>query len=509
MAYFSHAYQKIMIGNSLKTTVGSLTDLTAGQLGVVGMNHNTIEISDLTTASYATHPMVYLAQGSFHTVDEVGMHSGYLRPVKSKGINPKYVSKVWVSDAKVAQNNIWHVCSDNCNLECDTTYRLRIDVKGSRVLGALQRNLYFNVDAYTGCCTDDPIDPITVLLQWANGINENPLGKPFVQASVVGLNSLGDFVVSVNSGTITATVSDNEDIVPEVGNVLQVDDDYYVIATVEEIISDDDEVTGWTITVKEYDWLTGETGSSTATLDDMTDETLAMYLVPDSDDDVTGWVITVKEYDWLTGETGSSTATLDDMTDETLAMYLVPDMDNYEPLTDTTAISNSHSCLVIESAYVDTKFGNCSYSKNDRVDIEPVIIKVSILDETGDPCVVNCFKPTEIQEAHQGAGYGETLLQEYILSKSYEQEFWEDDPRYRETKDQTFNTDVDRTAKYKVLNILHSVPRKSNPSGTFDNDQYLIRILFKSTFDNSALITWLNAYLTSANSGIQVETTGY
>lgn len=465
MAYFSHAYQKVMIGNSLKTTVGSLTDLTAGQLGVVGMNHKTIKITDVTTASYATHPMVYLAQGSFHTVDEVGMHSGYLRPVKSKGINPKYVSKVWVSDAKDAQNNIWHVCSDNCNLECDTTYRLRIDVKGSRVLGALQRNLYFNVDAYTGCCTDDPVDPITVLLQWANGINENPLGKPFVQASVVGLISLGDFVVSVDTGTITATVSDNEDIVPEVGNVLQVDDDYYVIATVEE--------------------------------------------QTDDDDDLTGWEITVKEYDWLTGETGSSAATLDDMTEEDLAMYLVPDMDNYEPLTDTTTISKSHSCLVIESAYVDTKFGNCSYSKNDRVDIEPVIIKVSILDETGDPCVVNCFKPTEIQEAHQGAGYGETLLQEYILSKSYEQEFWEDDPRYRETKDQTFNTDVDRTAKYKVLNILHSVPRKSNPSGTFDNDQYLIRILFKSTFDNSALITWLNAYLTSANSGVQVETTGY
>ena len=465
MAYFSHAYQKIMIGNSLKTTVGSLTDLTAGQLGVVGMDHKTIKITDVTTASYATHPMVYLAQGSFHTVDEVGMHSGYLRPVKSKGINPKYVSKVWVSDAKNAQNNIWHVCSDNCNLECDTTYRLRIDVKGSRVLGALQRNLYFNVDAYTGCCTDDPVDPITVLLQWANGINENPLGKPFVQASVVGLISLGDFVVSVDSGTITATVSDNEDIVPEVGNVLQVDDDYYVIATVEEQTDDDDVVTGWEITVKEYDW--------------------------------------------LTGETGSSAATLDDMTEEDLAMYLVPDMDNYEPLTDTTAINNSHSCLVIESAYVDTKFGDCSYSKNDRVDIEPVIIKVSILDETGDPCVVNCFKPTEIQEAHQGAGYGETLLQEYILSKSYEQEFWEDDPRYRETKDQTFNTDVDRTAKYKVLNILHSVPRKSNPSGTFDNDQYLIRILFKSTFDTSDLITWLNAYLTSANSGVQVETTGY
>jgi hypothetical protein len=69
MAYFSHAYQKIMIGNSLKTTVGSLKDLTAGQLGVVGMDHQTIKITDVTTASYATHSMVYLAQGSFHNLN--------------------------------------------------------------------------------------------------------------------------------------------------------------------------------------------------------------------------------------------------------------------------------------------------------------------------------------------------------------------------------------------------------------------------------------------------------
>ena len=35
---------------------------------------------------------------------------------------------------------------------------------------------------------------------------------------------------------------------------------------------------------------------------------------------------------------------------------------------------------------------------------------------------------------------------------------------------------VDRTASYDRLFILHSIPRYNNPSGTFDNDQYLLEI---------------------------------
>ena len=40
---------------------------------------------------------------------------------------------------------------------------------------------------------------------------------------------------------------------------------------------------------------------------------------------------------------------------------------------------------------------------------------------------------------------------------------------------------VDRTASYNLYHLLHSVPRKSNPSGTMDNDQYLITIAVLST----------------------------
>ena len=34
---------------------------------------------------------------------------------------------------------------------------------------------------------------------------------------------------------------------------------------------------------------------------------------------------------------------------------------------------------------------------------------------------------------------------------------------------------VDRNALYDCYYILHSVPRFNNPSGTFDNDQYLVK----------------------------------
>jgi hypothetical protein len=33
---------------------------------------------------------------------------------------------------------------------------------------------------------------------------------------------------------------------------------------------------------------------------------------------------------------------------------------------------------------------------------------------------------------------------------------------------------VDRTVLYDRTMIMHSVPRFNNPSGTFDNDQYIV-----------------------------------
>ena len=78
---------------------------------------------------YEVITMVYLAQGSFHTTDRLGstFHGGYKETVKTKGINPKYVSKFYVTEPGTALNDIWTVCAEDCALECETTYRLRVD----------------------------------------------------------------------------------------------------------------------------------------------------------------------------------------------------------------------------------------------------------------------------------------------------------------------------------------------------------------------------------------------
>jgi hypothetical protein len=40
---------------------------------------------------------------------------------------------------------------------------------------------------------------------------------------------------------------------------------------------------------------------------------------------------------------------------------------------------------------------------------------------------------------------------------------------------------IDRDALYKTYYIQHSIPRLNNPSGTFDNDQYVYKIYVKCT----------------------------
>lgn len=56
---------------------------------------------------------------------------------------------------------------------CGETYYLRIDVKGSPALRALNHNAYQTLGAYTGCCPTPAVttvDPTTVYLNWAKQI---------------------------------------------------------------------------------------------------------------------------------------------------------------------------------------------------------------------------------------------------------------------------------------------------------------------------------------------------
>ena len=168
-------------------------------------------------------------------------------------------------------------------------------------------------------------------------------------------------------------------------------------------------------------------------------------------------------------------------------------------------------------AYVDTVFGNCSFDTRDHYNAEPVEIIVSQLDETGNPCN-DCGVATRTPGSMQQT-QGEEVVRELIMSERYRQSPYNqgnaDSARFREIEmsDELLSA-VDRTATYKAYYIQHSVPRFNNPSGVFDNDQYIYKIYVKCS-DAAAqtqvekLMNALSAWATSTGNAVPVEVNAY
>jgi hypothetical protein len=164
--------------------------------------------------------------------------------------------------------------------------------------------------------------------------------------------------------------------------------------------------------------------------------------------------------------------------------------------------------LVLNGAYVDTKFGDCSFQISDFYEKEPVRIYASEVDYNGDPCLFTGICVVTECQGLQANGLGETVLREMILSESYRQSFFATDIRIREiTQGNQILDAVDRSLYYDALYLQHNVPRFNNPTGTFDNDQYLLQVfalagtsLLTPGIPNGSLntqITNLNNWLTS------------
>jgi hypothetical protein len=172
--------------------------------------------------------------------------------------------------------------------------------------------------------------------------------------------------------------------------------------------------------------------------------------------------------------------------------------------------------LELTSAYVETKFGNATFTVTDNYDVEPLKIIASVVDDSGNPCLTYCIGSTptigvagiatEVQAASQVQGVGETVLRELILTGKYRQEAFGDGVnidtfRMREIEANpgvlNMMSLANRNALYNKFCILHSVPRFNNPSGTFDNDQYLIEIAVPNTVPITQFFT--NATYTSGS----------
>ena len=397
--YFNHAFRKSFLAS---TTTGTLDLATTGTTAALVATPGKIGLFDAKTfGAIAAAPVTgnqpfILAQGSYFTNDKIGpVHGGYQESVKSKVINPKYISKVFTTTAVAPQQQVIAIGWDQdagpgFAFECGKTYRLRIDLKGSPTLRFLSHNLYRTMDAFSGCCTDDcsatctgdPVDAACVLLKWKDQINQNPLVSQFVQAQVF-INDGGPLEVFSEADT-------------EAG----VGDGTYECNTV------------------------------------------------DPASVVAGLVLTV--------------------------------------------------------AYEDTKFGACTFTPTDHYELQPLKIFTSVLDETGEPCAI---KPigntstgalvTELQAPRQTEGRGDTVVRDLILSGRYRQEAFPDSSRVESLRMREIEgnpgvlamLDVNkRIALFDSINIVHNVPRLNNPTGTFDNDQYLLTIYVPAGTNVSAFV---------------------
>lgn len=390
MAYFNHAFNKVFVGTAgFVTDPGTKTsELTKGQFTFVDPTAWDVP-ADLDPDTTLACPLV-LAAGSIYANDKIGkFHGGYQESVKSKIINPKYVTRFYRVDPCDPQQAQITIGLNQDNYDdpgtcektflCDSTYYLRVDIKGSPVLRFLSRNTYFTADAYTGCCADDAlsptaVNPLIVYVRWAYGLLSSPLINPFIEVHIT---------YSTDAGTT---------------------------------------------------WF--ELGDGTSS-----DANLATLL------------------GYINGDTAL-------------------------PANATPA--DTLGGLIIDGAYVDTRFGDCTFYPSDALlaYIEPVKVYASEVDYTGDPCEFTGLCVTNQCDPIQGSGFGENVVRELILSEGYNQSpfYTGKDLRIREiTQGYDVTDTIDRNTSYTRYFIQHSVPRFNNPTGVFDNDQYLLEIICDTT----------------------------
>lgn len=544
MAYFPHAYQKSLVATNatpLISAAGTASSaLLAGQVALIDATTNLSVALSTSAPTYSGTPLAYLAQGSFHTKDKMGpFHGGYQESVKSKGINPKYISAFTVSEPSAPIQDIHQVVATaGCNVTCNTTYRLRVDLKGSPALRFLTHNAYYTLDADTGCCdgSSNNVDPNIVLLGWADRLALYPTVKDFVQGTVWNqvLNS-GAAATATATGATALTVSDRTGIAAGdrvvftptsavsatgstiAGNLFTVGTATTTLFSVGQVLTGAGPgggapgvAAGTTIVSR----VSGGGGTGSTFLVNIS-QTVASSTIASASPVIAyvssayvaatgGGAVALFAAD--TVNTSSATAvTAFTTTSITPKIYEPITSATYTALTGATAPNTVNSFLEIVGAYVDTTFGDASFSPRDHVEYQPIEIYTSVtaLDPLGNQCLAACFASVEAQQAIQGRGFGETLVRELILAKRYQQEPWQQDPRLREVLDYTVanssiaTPELVRANKYYIYNLLHSVPRKSNPSGTMDNDQYLIRIY--SSVRLTALEQGITYWLAQAN----------
>jgi len=492
-------------------STGSSASLTAGQVGFFS--------PDGVAVQAASAKPFMIAQGSYFNSDKISPAlGGYKESVKTKMINPKYISRVIKVVAKQARQMVVNI-PVTCGLPCDTTFRLRVDVKGSPALRFLSHNMYRTLDSYTGCCnTVDPTlvkDPVATLLNWADQINLSPIFNTMVQARVYK-HVITTAATAIGSAATTSTVG------------LTVTNTSMLVGM---------KVVGTGIPANAFiTGLTSTTGITVTYPTQQTAPTIAATVSVKAYSDLYSGAIGTPQIGTATvipgtgtesGVGGSAVVSAGTATGATIAASASGAL-LYSAAADAASFTYTEAPHIeLSAAYIETKFGICTFTPTDKYDLEPLLMYTSIVDESGDPCSSFCFTTTNantgsntsandntvIQLPIQASGSGETVLRDMILSDRYLQLAYPDSNRVeslrmREIEQNPALASISRTSLYDQVMVLHSVPRFNNPSGMFDNDQYLLVFNVPTGTSTSSLTNYLVTAAAASGNNIPVNSAG-
>lgn len=501
MAYFNHAFTKVFMGtgetlNPLApsitvpasddgyiitngTSTATLATLGPGYFGL--FNKDTYTKVDFTELPGPCCPLV-LASSSLYQKDKISPYiGGYQETNKSKYINPKYINQFYYVDACTPQNSVVSVGN----------------TPGTIAAGVATFNTLVGGTGYAASGT---------------GVATTTIGT--------GYGATVSFIAA--AGIISSVTIDNPGYGYSIGDVLTITTG-----------NADATITIVTLTTTNSDNFQGGTTSATCCFEFLCGETY--YLRLDLKGSPLLRFLNHNSYHTLSAYTGCCSGPTPTVVDSTLVMiswateiitseytksFVLPVVfdeagvawyapgTTSDPLTGAAVtsaqwwdayVSPGHTAdacagLRLFGAYVETKFGDCSFQITDFFEKELVRIYASMVDYNGDPCVFSSICVYTECYGLQGMGFGEQVLRDLIISESYLQNYFATDIRIREiTQGSDIIGNVNRNALYGRYFILHSVPRYNNPSGTFDNDQYMLEVIVNAanaTFEAN-MSTWL------------------
>ena len=495
MSYFNHAFRKTFVGTN------GFQKLNQGRLGTTGnifpggsfgfVNPKTWNIVSTTyNPSTIGCCNLILAAGSIYQNDKIGpFHGGYQESNKSKEINPKYVSKFYRVDPCLPQSNVIHL--GNTAYTDDVALTLAIDTAGANLVdgvytdvelcppgGALGgQNAYANITVVGGVVT------FVELTNGGSGFTTGDLIAPCVDLPITGEDTQPEFEVTAGVGANCCkkfycgeTYTLRVDVKGSPAMRL-LNHNSYIIASAYGGCCPD----GSIAPVEIDSTLIFKQWAEAITRYPVISPFMQIILV---DQNGTPW--------YAPG------------TDP--AFLVANGVDTWDHYVSPGYITDLCAGLVLNGAYIDTKFQNCTFQISDFYELEPVRLYASEVDLNGDPCLFDSLCVITECQGRQAMGYGESVARDVILSEQYRQNFFHSDFRIREiTQGYSVFDFINRNTLYTRYFLQHNVPRFNNPSSTFDNDQYLLEVITCDTL--VAFEDFVTDWLTDCSqcSGLEIE----